>query len=307
MKKTHLKGATVATAIMSLAFVVPVFAETNTPPQRPIMSARINAENRMMGSTTRPAGMLSSTTRMMDREQNREQKRASTTEARMQKGMDRGENMIDQRIDSLKKLLVRIQGMKHVSDSDKALLSTSINAEIAALTDLKSKITSDTSTTSLKADVNSITKSYRIYALVEPQAQIIAAADRVLGIVDSLTIIGNKVNTRIASSTLASSTPANLSDFTAQLATATTQAKAAIALISGLKPDNGDATIAAANKKALQDARADVVSAQKALQAAEKIIRTAVGNLGHVKNNIDAVRGGPKLRMNATSTATTTP
>lgn len=270
MKKTaYIKGTAIVATIASLALSASVFAQAPGDGQAPrqMPGARINKENKMMGSTTRA--------------ELRDDRRASTTEAQMEKGIERGGNMINQRIDSLNKLLNRIQAMKHISDADKTSLSASIQAEITALNDLKTKISTGTSTMSIKADINSITKSYRIYALVEPQAQIIAAADRVLGIVDQLAIIKGKVDARLASSSQASSTDvtAALSDFASQINTASAQAKAAIASVTSLKPDNGDTAIAASNKAALVTARGQVVAAQKALQLAQKDIRTAVSSV----------------------------
>ncbi|MES2315060.1 MAG: hypothetical protein V4524_03960 [Patescibacteria group bacterium] len=281
MKKTiFIKGTAIAVTVASLALSASVFAQTPGDGQasRQMMRTSIRKEYKMIGTSTRPnIGMMGSTTRA----ELRDDRRASTTEARTEKGIERGGNMINQRIDSLNKLLGRIQVMKHISDVDRTALSASIQAEIVALNELKAKISTGTSTISIKSDVNSITKSYRIYALVEPQAQIIAAADRVLGIVDQLTIIKGKIDARLASSSQASSTDvtAVLTDFTSQIGLASTQAKAAISSVTGLKPDNGDTTIAAANKTALETARAQVVAAQKALQLAQKDIRTAISSV----------------------------
>ncbi len=315
MKKSNsIKGTAIIATLMSLVFIVPASAQT--PPDgmganRPVIvnkmkQVRVNDQ----GTTTRPfvgikmTGKLASSSEA--RKDERDTRRASSTEDRMQKGEQRGSNMLDQRIASLTALLSRIQAMKHISASDKALLSTSIQSEIAALTDLKAKITSDTSTTTLKDDVSSITKSYRIYALVEPQAQIIAAADRVLAIVDSLNIIETKVEARLASSTTASSTSL-LADFDAQIAIATTQAKTVVSLVASLKPDNGDGTIAASNKSVLKDARAKVVLAQKALHAAEKDIRGVIGEFTQGNKGINSRRPAPQLASTTPVTSTTTP
>ncbi|MDD5164942.1 MAG: hypothetical protein PHG25_00160 [Candidatus Pacebacteria bacterium] len=313
MKKIiYIKSTAIATAVASLALVVPAFAQTptNGTANHPLLvNKMMQVRAGTQATTTRPIvgakmmGKIASSTEA--RKEARDMRQASSTANRMEKGNQRGDNMIDQRIQSLTALLGRIQAMKHVSDSDKALLSTSIQAEIAALTDLKAKIASDTSTSTLKDDVNSITKSYRIYALVEPQAQIIAAADRVLGIVDSLKIIEAKVQARLASSTTASSTSL-LADFDIQISSASTQAKAAVSLVASLKPDNGSDTVAASNKLALQNARANVVSAQKSLQMAEKDIRSAIGEFSKGNKDVNSRRPAPRPGTTTPPTSTTT-
>ncbi len=268
---TTIKNLTIATAAVTLLSVIPVFAETTgsatyVPPT---------------SSTTRPLGghgRVASSTIMM----NREARQASTTANRIEKGQQRGDTMLDQRVTSLGALITRIQGMKYVSDSDKATIEGVLNSEISQLGNLKNQIGTDTSTSSLKTDVDSITKSYRVYALVQPQAQITAAADRVLNIVSTMNTVVSKINLRIASSTATSTSPTvqtSLSDISAKLTDASTQANAAIAQVSGLKPDNGDKTIAASNLSALKGARSKLNIAQKDLTTVRKDIESIVKSL----------------------------
>ena len=273
MKKIHyssiIKIATILTAVTAMVYAVPVSAQVT-------------------GSSTHRfrsnAGMNASTTqgRMMQRQA----RQASSTAMKIEKGQQKGDGLIDKRIGSLNDLVTRVNGMKHLSDSDKSSLENSLNSEITQLTGLKNQIGNDTSTTSLKADVGSITKSYRIFALVEPQAKIISAGDRVLTVVSSLNTILAKVNTRLASSTLDASTTSavqtSLTDFSVKITDASAQANAAISEVTGLKPDNGDTTIAASNKAALKDAQAKIKVAQSDLKTAQKDIRMAVKEItGH--------------------------
>jgi hypothetical protein len=203
----------------------------------------------------------------------------STTPQRIQFGQNRGDTLTTQRINSLNQLLSRVQGMKYLSDSEKSSLAASIQAEITDMTNLQSKINGDTSTTSLKDDVGSITKSYRVYALVEPQAQISSASDRILNIVSMLGTVVTKIQTRLASDSTASANAtiqSDLADITAKTSDATTQANAAVTETSSLQPDNGNTTIAASNTAALKDARTKIQAAQKDLQAAEKDVQAIV-------------------------------
>jgi hypothetical protein len=202
-------------------------------------------------------------------------KSASTTQQRIDNMQTRGDNMIDQRISSLNDLSTRIQGLKNVSDTEKASFSATIQSEITTLTDLKATIGSDTSTTTAKTDVASITKAYRVYALILPQMRIVAASDRVGTIVGLMDTLGTKLQTRLASSTDAS-LQADLSDFNAKVSDANTQAQAASAEVAALKPDNGDKTIMASNTAALKDARSKIQAATKDLQAARKDAQTII-------------------------------
>ena len=316
---TYLKGITTAAAISTALIAIPAFAQvqkdSNQPQNRPSIHT---TQYRGEATSTRPiptnaamGSKFASTSQEMklEREANKDNRQASNTQARIDRGAQMGANMIDQRIQSLTKLLSRIQSMKHITDADKTLLENSINTEIADLNTLKATISTDTSTTSMKSDVSSITKSYRIYALVEPQAQIIAAADRVLAIVDSLNTIADKVNTRLASSTSASSTvntTSTMSDFVSKLADATSKAHSAIDAIASLKPDNGDTTVAASNKSSLQAARQDVVAAQKDLKDAEQDLRTVVGVISHNAKSIGNVNGVGRIPPSySTSTIST--
>lgn len=181
---------------------------------------------------------------------------------------------IDRRVTSLQNLSTRIDAMKRVSDTGKTALKATIAEQVTVLTTLKAKIIADTDPVVLKEDVASITKSYRIYALVLPQTTILAGADRVLTTVDLMTTLGTKLETRIAEAKTAGKDVTVLetayAEFKTHIASATTDAQSAISLVSGLKPDNGDTTIAASNKKALTDARAKIRSAEEHIKAARK-------------------------------------
>ena len=119
--------------------------------------------------------------------------------------------------------------------------------------------------------------------LVMPQGTILAAADRVATTADLMTALDTKLDARI---TEASTTGKDVTalkaasvDLKAKLEAAKTDAASAVTLSATLKPDNGDATIMAANKKAMDDARAKIKSAQDALKTARKDAETIVKGL----------------------------
>jgi len=103
--------------------------------------------------------------------------------------------------------------------------------------------------------VQSITKSYRTYMLVLPQARIAAASDRALTIVAQMQELDTKLQARIAAdSSATAAVQSAYSDMQAKIADASTQANLAVSTTASLTPDNGNATIAASNTAALKAA-----------------------------------------------------
>ena len=270
--------ATTASIITLASVAIPAFADTTVP----AANTRYNASSTrmfkgepgrkgMMGSTTRPF-MMSSTTRMMNTQ-------------------NRGDNELNKRVASLYALTARIQGMKKLSDTDKSSLRNDLQQEIASLNDLRSKITSDTSSTTLRADIKSITEGNRVYALVMPKTQILAAADRVDTIVALMNTVGTKIQARLASSTNPNIAQAQslFADYTAKLADASAQATSLVAGVTPLVADNGNKTVAASNLAALKDAKKKIQAAQQDIVAARKdlegIKQVLKGGQVHDDNN----------------------
>lgn len=221
-----------------------------------------------------------STTRVIN-QQNRE----VALKQRIQNAQGRGGKEIQNRIDALNKLLTRIQSMKNLTDAEKSSFSATIQTSITNLTNLESKIQSETSTSTLKADLQSIAPDYRIYILIMPQLSILSAVDRANTIVGTLQTTQTKIQTRVsASSTLSSNTTitSDLNDMTSKLSDATSQAAAAQAEIVSLVPDQGNKTVMQSNIAALKDARTKIQTATKDLQAArtdaKAIVKIIIGN-----------------------------
>jgi hypothetical protein len=202
----------------------------------------------------------------------------------VQTALERADREIARRIDALTSLRARVNAMARISANDKSSLSSTIDAQINAMTALRSEIANDASSTnatsSLKTDIQSITKSYRIYALVLPQGSIEAAADRVLNVATMLTTLTTELQTRITAAQSAghdmSTSVSAIADMNAKIADAKLQANAAVSAIANLKPDNGDQTIKTSNTAVLKDARAKVRAGQQDLVAARKDAGTIV-------------------------------
>ena len=202
------------------------------------------------------------------------------TQKAISRGISLGDQEITRRITALNQLLTRIAQMKKVSASEQAVIAGQVQGQIATMTALKTEIDADTSTTTLKASVQSITVSYRIFALILPQVEILAASDRVGTIVDAMTVLEPKLAAAITTAQTAGKdvTPlqATLADYNAKVSDAGAQYVNAGNTVAVLVPDNGDTTVAASNEAALKAARADIKTATADLVAARKDAATIV-------------------------------
>lgn len=201
---------------------------------------------------------------------------------RVANAKDRAKREIDRRIESLNKLIERIRNMKRLTESDQDSLETTLTGQITALTALGVQIESSTATSSLRTDIESITKSYRIYALVLPQITIIAAADRVLNTAAHMDLLTAKLETRIGSVGSATDVQLLTTTLTAmktKIVDAKEKAEAAIAAVKVLTPDGGEHGLAQANLDALKAAQEKVRAAQKALVAAHADARVIIKGL----------------------------
>ncbi len=191
--------------------------------------------------------------------------------------------MIEKRVQSLNALSARLNNMKHVSPETKAMLSASVTANIDSLNALHTKIQNDTTAAELKADTAAITQNQRIFALVEPQLKIAAAADSANSVAKMITEVDVKLKERLAAAQTAGTDVSAMmtleADMMAKVANAQVQANAAAMLVAGLKPDNGDKAVFEANKTALASAREKIQTANKDLKSAQDSMRRIVNGL----------------------------
>ena len=202
---------------------------------------------------------------------------------RLQKIITQGDSDISARIDALNGLNARLQALKNVSASEKVSFSSTIQTNLDGLAALKSKLDADADATAAHTDAGDIFTTFRIYALVIPQGWIIASADRVATVSGLMTSLAANIQTRITADQAAgkdtTALTAALADMTAKIADAKSQSAAAQAGVSALVPDQGDKTVAAANRAALLAARADIKTATADLTAARKDITTLLDGL----------------------------
>jgi len=213
---------------------------------------------------------------------------ASTTADLGVKAKARADQEIERRLASLNELSARVSDMKHLTADQKTALQTSIKNQIDVLTSLEVKINADTDLATLKTDIQSITKSYRIYMLVLPQGRVQAVVDRVDTITGQMDSIAAKLKARMDLTVESASTTATYNDLLAKIADAKAQSAAALALTVNLKPDNGDATVQASNTAAIKDAKAKLATATADLKAARQDIVTLIKAVGGVHGGAGA-------------------
>ncbi|MFA6552005.1 MAG: hypothetical protein WCT19_00720 [Candidatus Paceibacterota bacterium] len=202
-------------------------------------------------------------------------KLSAKVQAKMTKMIQVADKEIGRRIDTLNKLIERVNNIKKIADTDKGAISANIQSEIASMNTLKAKIDGNTTDVeALGSDVKSITSSYRIFALVIPQGHIMASVDSINTVADKLAVIATKLQTRLAEGTTAgkdmSKLEAKLADMNTKIADVRTQGQAARDIIAPLVPDEGDKTKMEANKTALTTARKDIKTAETDLKSARK-------------------------------------
>jgi hypothetical protein len=189
-------------------------------------------------------------------------------EATIERLRTRADAEITRRVNALTALFVKIGAMKRLTSDQKTTFTTGIQSQITSLNTLKTKIESDNDITLLRADVQSIVKGYRIFALYLPQVTIMAHADRILVLVDQMNAVSVKLKTRsdaVSAGTDTSAVKAVMANFSSKLTDATTQANNAISAVVSLTPDGFPG-----NKTALQSARGMLQTARQDLTAAEK-------------------------------------
>lgn len=251
-------------AAIALGLLTPVLAAAQTPSVTSAVNADVSATAGAPGAS---ASMSASA-------------KFTATET---KAKGRGDAEVDRRITALTDLNTRIQAMQKVTDTFKQNIASAIQAQLTEFASLKAKIDADADSATLKADLKSITDSYRVFALVMPQARIAAAADRSVTLVSMMSTLGAKLQARIQAvqqgGADVTALTAALTDMAAKLQDAQTQASAAVTASAPLNPDNGDKTVMASNTAALKVARTAIQAAHADLVQARKDVDTILKGL----------------------------
>ena len=195
----------------------------------------------------------------------------------------KSEKEISNRLASLNEITTRVNEMQHVSAETKAAINATVQNTTTELNSLKAKIESDSDTKTLGADVKSIASTTRVYALVEPQARILATADKAGVMIDTLNTLATKFDARIAEATTAgadvTAVSAAQTDLKAKVADAQQQLQGLSVTVAGLTPDNGDAAKKASNEAALKAARTTLSAVNKDMKEARSDAQKIQGGL----------------------------
>lgn len=218
------------------------------------------------------------------------------TTARLANLKSRAGEELDRRSQNLERVLAAVPGIKNLSAGGVAAIQKTLQNNLAALAALKNKIDADADLAALRSDVEQITGSYRIYALVVPQLRIIVAADRAVTVVQKLrafsALLAARVRAAESAGAAMGAAQANLADLDAKIADAEAAARAAVGAIGALQPDQSGTPPFGKNLAAFKDARAKIVAAHQALAAAR-------ADAGAV---VAAVKGKSAAAPNAAST-----
>lgn len=194
----------------------------------------------------------------------------------IEESLKKADTEISKRIDSLNKVMEKIDGMKNVSDSEKVALKEDLQSEMTKLTALKSKISSDTDLATIKKDLASITSGSRIYALVIPRANILASVDKINTVATMLGTISLKLQARIDELKAAGKDvtifQTAIDNIITKISDAKKEALTAQTTILDLVPDNGDKKKLDSNNTALKSAKLSIKSANQDLTSARKSV-----------------------------------
>lgn len=185
---------------------------------------------------------------------------------------------INRRITSLNGLITSLKVMKRLSDTQKSTLINQVQQNIDALSALKTKIASDTDMVTLRADIESVVKAYRIYLLFIPKIRILAASDMILDTADKLSssaaMIQTKIDQQQANGEDVSVLQNSLKDLESKIADAISKAQNAQNAVLPLTPEGYPD-----NKSILESARAMLKDAHQDLKDARTDIHTIIKGL----------------------------
>ncbi|MDZ4225931.1 MAG: hypothetical protein U1C66_00370, partial [Patescibacteria group bacterium] len=259
--------------VLGLSLMAPAFAFAQLGPANTSARPAATAELRANATTTRP-NLDATTTRLGP---------DATTEERMRRAKMLAEQEITRRLNTLNATTERIEKVRRLNDSFKTELRTDLNAETNKLNALRARIQAGEDPETLRADVQSITRSHRTFALVVPQAHIAAAAERIVTITAMMGEVGLKLRARIGAAGEAghdiTALQTALASLSAHIDSANFHARAAVEGTATLTPDEGDTAVLQANQAALKAAREELRLAHQDVVEGRADIRIIIDGL----------------------------
>jgi hypothetical protein len=190
----------------------------------------------------------------------------------------KGTAEIERRITNLNQSLTGLAASTKLTASDKAALTSTVQAELVGLTALKSKLAADTTLAECVADVQSIFNDYRVYALLLPKVRMVTVTDRFTNVESELTALQPQlqtvVDTQKAGGRDTDSMQASLNDMQTKTAAAEGLTSGLVASLLALQPTDYDA-----NHAVLITYRSTLGTALTDIQAANTDAKSVVAAL----------------------------
>lgn len=193
--------------------------------------------------------------------------------------IQRADQLITTRLNSLQKLLSRVQSDKRLSDTDKTSLSNDINTTVADLTSLKTKIDAETDETTARTDTKSIITSYKIYAVFEPKVRL-------------LTIISNLQTTSTSVSSLSAQVQKLVDNLKSQGKDTTAAQTALTDINTQLSAIN---TTLSTDKTLLSNVNVSTTNPQSVFVQIRKDLATVRSEFAKIRSDIATIRATLKL------------
>jgi hypothetical protein len=263
-------------ATLSLVSVValPVSAEAKTTSTSTPNSATATTGS-SDNSTSAQSGSSGSSNKSAAEAQQTAHKRAqaAANQARLARIIAKGNAEINRRLATLKTLDAKISRATKLSARDTATLSATVNTDITNLTSLETQLDADTTVSAAISDAQSIINSYRVYALVVPQINIIKTADDQQVAEGKLTTLSLKLSSRITAAqqkgTNVTALLASLADLNSKTSAAQTISSSIESGVIGLVPSdyNSNHSVLGGDGSRLKTAQADIKAAIADAQA----------------------------------------
>jgi hypothetical protein len=180
------------------------------------------------------------------------------------------------RVDDLNAAISKVNATSHLGSSAASLVSY-LQADIAPLQALGTKIAGDTTVTTARADSSTIYTSYRVLALVLPAAHLAASADVIdVSTIPDLTAASAKAASHVNPSNRATLQPL-IDDLNAQIQSATNgTANVASALLGSTPPQwNANHDLLAPSRGSVRAAADNITKARHDVQQIRTILTAA--------------------------------
>lgn len=200
---------------------------------------------------------------------------AGAQQARLEVARRAATAAITRRVLALRELTTGANSIIRLSEANRAALTTQIQAQITALSNLNAKIQGDTDEATLRADAQKIVDDFRVYVLTIPKARSVVASDIELNAVDRLTRLSDRLAQTIeASKKDTAAADADLAALRAKLASVTSAVSPLAAGLLALQPAGYPA-----NRSTLDQTRAALRTSRTALADATALARRVIADL----------------------------